>query len=168
MHSWAQSSINELDHQVQALGDSHPCPIVRAMDEILPHNSPLSQIHSTRMALRLGYLRRDVKSILGDGSCLFRAFAYVMTGTEDNHLDLRHIAVNHICASPHLQVFDPDFNRRTYRASMSVPVVGVWPGQLEIVALVEILRCNVYIISSTQDNWYVVHLNPLFTRSVLL
>lgn len=159
MHSWSPTSIHVLDIQVQALKDRHPCPILREMTMSLPSNAPQYQVHETRLGLRLAYLQRDMQPILGDGACLFRAFSFVMTGSEDRHLDLRQIAVNHVCASPHLQVYEPNFNKRAYRASMSVSTT--WPGETEMVALVEVLQCSVYIISSEPTHWYVVHNNPL-------
>ena len=159
MHSWSPTSIHVLDIQVQALKDRHPCPILRDMTMSLPSNAPQYQVHETRLGLRLAYLQRDMQPILGDGACLFRAFSFVMTGSEDRHLDLRQIAVNHVCASPHLQVYEPNFNKRAYWASMSVSTT--WPGETEMVALVEVLQCSVYIISSEPTHWYVVHNNPL-------
>ena len=45
MNSWNPASIHALDIQVQALIDSRPCPIRRAMRMSLPYNAPLSQKH---------------------------------------------------------------------------------------------------------------------------
>jgi len=30
-----------------------------------------------------------IKKIIGDGNCLFRAFYYIVTGTEEQHLIIR-------------------------------------------------------------------------------
>ena len=37
-----------------------------------------------------------VKHITGDGNCLFRSFAYIMTGSEDQHMALRTAILQHM------------------------------------------------------------------------
>ena len=34
--------------------------------------------------------------IIGDGNCLFRAFSYIITGAEDQHIELRCRIVEHL------------------------------------------------------------------------
>ena len=36
------------------------------------------------------------KPVKGDGNCLFRSFSYVITGSEEHHLDIRHWVFEYI------------------------------------------------------------------------
>ena len=103
MHSWNQISIQQLDSQVNALRVTRHCPILRAMNTFLPSDAPQYTVHETRLSLRLAHLHHDVQPILGDGSCLFRAFSFVMTGSEDSHLRMREAAVTNssVCRASH-------------------------------------------------------------------
>ena len=37
---------------------------------------------------------RRVKSIMGDGNCLFRSFSYLITGTEQQYAQVREAILN--------------------------------------------------------------------------
>ena len=39
---------------------------------------------------------RSVKCIQGDGNCLFQAFSYVLTGSEEQHLAVHHAVLDHM------------------------------------------------------------------------
>ena len=39
---------------------------------------------------------RTVKHITGDGNCLFRSFAYIMTGSEDQHMAVHTAILQHM------------------------------------------------------------------------
>ena len=45
---------------------------------------------------------RTVKRIEGDGNCLFRAFSYLITGSESQHMAVRLAILNHMINIAHL------------------------------------------------------------------
>jgi len=47
-------------------------------------------------------LRASIKSIIGDGSCLFRSLSYIISGPEDQHFLARQTITNQIRAISHL------------------------------------------------------------------
>ena len=36
------------------------------------------------------------KNIRGDGNCMFRAFSFIITGSEDQHMQVRHAIIQHM------------------------------------------------------------------------
>ena len=36
------------------------------------------------------------KNICGDGNCMFRAFSFIITGSEDHHMQVRHTIIRHM------------------------------------------------------------------------
>lgn len=45
---------------------------------------------------------RSLKRILGDGNCLFRFLSYIITGSEQQHFELRTAIIYHMLSYPHL------------------------------------------------------------------
>ena len=45
---------------------------------------------------------RSLRSIGGDGNCLFRALCYIISGSEDQHKELRYAIVVHMLTIPDL------------------------------------------------------------------
>ena len=48
---------------------------------------------------------RTVKSILGDGNCLFRSFSYFITGSEEQYRRVREVILNHMVDIRHFMLF---------------------------------------------------------------
>ena len=48
---------------------------------------------------------RTVKSILGDGNCLFRSFSYIITGSEEQYRRVREVILNHMVDIEHVMLF---------------------------------------------------------------
>ena len=44
---------------------------------------------------------RSVKRIEGDGNCLFRAFSYIITGSESQHMAVRQAIIRHMISIAH-------------------------------------------------------------------
>ena len=44
---------------------------------------------------------RTVKHISGDGNCLFRSFAYIITVSEDQHMAVRTAILEHMISIAH-------------------------------------------------------------------
>ena len=45
---------------------------------------------------------RTIRRIVGDGNCLFRSFSYIITGSEDQHMAIRIVILNHMVNIAHL------------------------------------------------------------------
>ena len=84
---------------------------------------------------------RSLRSIGGDGNCLFRALCYIISGSEAQHGELRSAIVAHMRSTPFLvSGTGPDGNRNYLVTSV---LMTTW---LEVIWLkmeygVEILRC---------------------------
>jgi len=39
---------------------------------------------------------------MGDGNCLFRSLSYIITGSEDQHLNLHTAIIQHMLSIPHM------------------------------------------------------------------
>ena len=90
--------------------------------------------------------------VKGDGHCAFRCFSKAFYESEDNHFDLRCLAVGYVSASAELQagfaLFDPEAYRRAmlqHDASKS----SAWGDNPEIVALAKLFNINVFVIQDT-------------------
>ena len=89
----------------------------------------------------------SLRSIGGDGNCLFRALCYIISGSEAKHGELRSAIVAHMRSIPYLvSGTGPDGNRNylvtydhgyhsvdDYLARSDMAVNGVWGG--------DFLRC---------------------------
>ncbi|EYB95489.1 hypothetical protein Y032_0159g3290 [Ancylostoma ceylanicum] len=45
-------------------------------------------------------LQKNIKTMVSDGNCLFRAFSYCLTGSEKNHVAVRRAICNHTESNP--------------------------------------------------------------------
>ena len=64
---------------------------------------------------------RSLKKIIGDGSCLFRALCYIITGSEQQHFALRSAIVYHMLSFSHLFVSNGSDRQSNYITSYSHP-----------------------------------------------
>ena len=61
---------------------------------------------------------RRLRSIGGDGNCLFRALSYIITGSENLHQTIRSLIVSHMLSVSHLLIgYGPD-GRANYANGM--------------------------------------------------
>ena len=85
---------------------------------------------------------RSLRSIGGDGNCLFRALCYIISGSEDQHRELRSAIIAHLMTIPDLvSGIGSDGNRNylvtyddgyssvyDYLARSDMADTGVWGG----------------------------------------
>ena len=85
---------------------------------------------------------RRVKSILGDGNCLFRSFSYLITGTEQQHIQVREVILNHLCRIQHwmLNHISTEYSSAIeYIRGTNMDRNGTWGSDIEILTLAHML-----------------------------
>ena len=101
---------------------------------------------------------RSLRSIGGDGNCLFRALCYIISGSEAQHGELRRAIVAHMRTIPFLvSGTGPDGNRNylvthdggyhsvdDYLARSDMAENGVWGGDFEMCILAHMLDTLIY------------------------
>ena len=108
----------------------------------------------------------SLKSIGGDGNYLFRALCYIISGSEDQHFEVRSAIIQHMQSIPHLvSGIGPDGNRNylvtyddgyssvdDYLARSRMDQDGTWGGDFEMCILAHLLNTPVYSFQGS-DYW---------------
>lgn len=107
---------------------------------------------------------------LGDGNCMFRAFSYVLTGSQGQFAETRSAIVGHmlhndsLCmSSTYMGLGDTYRNVSHYINSTQMNRNATWGTTVEILALAHLLRVAIYVYSVTSNTWQQhcpSHLNP--------
>ncbi|XP_050066084.1 uncharacterized protein LOC126555170 [Aphis gossypii] len=128
-------------------------------------------------ALRLEYIRSlesDVKikvlshpykiqKIIGDGNCLFRAFSYLVTGTEEQHLTIRqNIATVVNTNQKILRYVGGEEQLQSYLKKNKIENEGVWGTDTEIFAAAIYFKTSVYVYCTQTHTW------QLFSKEINL
>ena len=74
-----------------------------------------------------------VKPVKGDGNCLFRSFSYVITGSEEHHLDIRHWVCEYI--NLYREKIEKFSGKQNYVSVSKMAKPGVWGTDIEIMAV---------------------------------
>jgi hypothetical protein len=82
-------------------------------------------------------------NVLGDGNCLFRAVALLISGSEDAHGRLRQVVCDYI--SNFHTYFAVTAN---YVAESKMGEHGTWGTDMELAALSCILGCNIFVYTT--------------------
>ena len=102
------------------------------------------------------------KRIAGDGNCLFRSFSYIITGSEEQHMLVRHAIIAHMRSlgeySNFWQVHLSDIHERgleQYSEETAMEYSGEWGSSVEIIALAHLLNIPVYTYCTggPSDGW---------------
>ena len=96
---------------------------------------------------------RRVHCTTPDGNCFFRAASTILSGSEDDHLRIRHCLVCFIAANA--RIFSPLVmqysNLDAHIKTMMQPCA--WATQLEVVALATYFQVPVYIFKESTGQW---------------
>ena len=93
--------------------------------------------------------------IVGDGNCLFRALAHIITGSEERHMDVRRGIVSHmrtignLLVGGHVREGDID----TYIDSSRIEHDHEWGTDVEILTLAHMLKTPVYTYHEDTKSW---------------
>ena len=99
--------------------------------------------------------RRNRIRIMGDGNCLFRAMSHIITGSQDQHVQVRAAIIRHLktnsflfvycLTDPQYDVFDPDTDRtiEKYIENEGMDRSGSWGSDVEMNVLAHMLETAV-------------------------
>ena len=101
----------------------------------------------------------SVHHIRGDGNCLFRALSYVITGTERQHLRLRHAIVKHLrstgVGSSLLGGYIRELTIEDCIQHSQIERNGVWGSQNEILALAHMAAVNIFSFNEIDGHYHI-------------
>ena len=88
----------------------------------------------------------------GDGNCLFRSFSYLITGTEQQHAQVRRAILSHLRVIerwmlPHFS--DRGLSATAYIEGTDMDRNGTWGSDVEILTLAHVLNTCVYVCMYT-------------------
>ena len=110
-------------------------------------------------------------NVAGDGNCLFRAFSYVITGSEHQHIEIRNALVNYMLSIENYLVGygdDGNYNYlqpfghttvQNYIDSRHLDRPNTWGSELEMMCLSHMLDTVVYSFGAQNNNWEVFAYN---------
>ena len=99
---------------------------------------------------------RTVKHIMADGNCLFRSLAYIITGSEDQHMAIRTAILEHMIDIAHLIL---DHHIRGYSSIQeyirhnSMDNEFAWGTDIEMLTLAHLLQTPVVSYSVQYSTW---------------
>ena len=128
----------------------------------LPLNepSPRSKQTFTEASKFLECYDRQIRPILGDGNCLFRALSYLLCGQEDHHQQIRHTLVDFTTTNSSifskyctLDSFEEHTSRMKYET--------VWGTDLELRAASSYFQIPIYVCTQRSKTHYWECYRPL-------
>ena len=87
------------------------------------------------------------RKVQGDGNCLFRALAYLISGDEEDHLMVRAVITEAIAKAGPGSVIQQFIGREPvwkYILRTNMPRSSVWGTEVEIFMAAQILQMNIY------------------------
>ena len=95
--------------------------------------------------------------MLGDGNCLFRSFALIITGSQQDHLLVRFAILSHMISIGHFLLQHHMSSNHTsvqnYIQSTRMDRDGTWGSEVEIFTLSHMLGTNIYSFHVGHSNW---------------
>ena len=88
---------------------------------------------------------RTVKSILGDGNCLFRSFSYIITGSEEQYRRVREVILNHMVDIGHFILFHHLPPRYTSIHDTEMDRNFTWGTDVEMLTMAHLLNPCVFV-----------------------
>ena len=97
----------------------------------------------------------NIKPIVGDGNCLFRCFSYVITGSEDQHMEIRNAIVNHMYhIAPFLiGPFITEHTINDYIQNSGMDQCKTWGTYVEILTFCHLLQTSVLSYNMANNDW---------------
>ncbi len=101
---------------------------------------------------------RTVKRIRDDGNCLFRSFAYIIAGSEDQHKAVRAVILNHMVDIAHF-LLGPHITQyssvQDYIRATDMDIAKTWSTDIEMLTLAHLLKSPVLCCHRTVCLAYV-------------
>ena len=128
------------------------------------------EIHSEKGGGSVLLNRPDLTTvvrIVGDGNCLFRSFSYIITGSQDQHFEIRTAIVSHMrriaTYLEEAQCVDMGSSVQEYIHNTRIDKVNSWGTTNEMSVLAHLLKCNIYAFSTINQRWeprFPSHIDP--------
>ena len=99
---------------------------------------------------------RTVKHIKGDGNCLFRALAYIITGSEEQHMAVRRAILQHIIHIAHFIIGHHVVEYASiqeYIADKNMDQEYAWGTDIEMLILAHLLQTPIMSYSVQHRSW---------------
>uniref|UniRef100_A0A9J7WX60 ATP-dependent DNA helicase n=1 Tax=Cyprinus carpio carpio TaxID=630221 RepID=A0A9J7WX60_CYPCA len=96
----------------------------------------------------------ETKSILGDGNCFFRAVAFAVSGSEEEHRKVRRAVITHILQNEdkYVQNLRQGYSSvPEYIATSRMKYVGTWATEMEIQAASDLIGVDIFTYS--REKW---------------
>lgn len=93
------------------------------------------------------------QKIKGDGNCFFRAVSYCVSGSEENHEEIRQATCQHLLKNEyHFKSFQRNvgISMNDYMIVSKMTESGTWATELEIFGVASLLNIDVYTFSCGQ------------------
>ena len=101
-----------------------------------------------------------VKCIVADGNCLFRCFAYAITGSEDQHMAVRAAIVDHMVTIAHFLLghgfIHSHSSVQEYIRANNMDKVSAWGTEVEMFTLAHLLQTPVASWGDNHANWDIL------------
>lgn len=97
-----------------------------------------------------------VRSIIGDGNCLFRAFSKILTGSQDPYRAIRERIVTHMhTIAPYLLGSHiTEYNSIQSYIEQQMDQNRAWGSEVEMLTLAHLINTNIYSIDTTTQRWW--------------
>ena len=99
---------------------------------------------------------RRIRRITADGNCLFRSFSYIITGSEEHHLEIRRAILRHMIHIAHL-LLGHHITRHTsiqdyiYATNMDAPTT--WGTDIEILTFSHLIDTPIFTYDTSLEQW---------------
>ena len=100
---------------------------------------------------------RCVQHTLGDGNCLFRSLSFVLTGSEQSHMNVRLLICEHMHKISRLMLshIAACTSVQEYISDSRMNVSTVWGSNREIYTFSNMCQVNVYVYDMQRRSWSV-------------
>ena len=96
---------------------------------------------------------RTVRRIQGDGNCLFRAFSYIITGSEDQHMAVRHAILQHMINIAHFLLGHHLVGHTSIQSYIAGSGIAAWGTDIEMLTLSHLLNTPILSYSQQHGAW---------------
>ena len=100
--------------------------------------------------------KRTVTHINPDGNCLFRSFSFLITGSENQHMAVRAMILEHMFRVSHLLLNGHLSNYTSiqeYISHNNMDRDGTWGSDIEVLIMSHLLRTTVFLYNVEHASW---------------
>ena len=99
-----------------------------------------------------------IRRITGDGNCLFRSFSYIITGSEEQHMQIRMAICSHMVQIAHLLfasgICSEHPSIQEYIESTQMHQNMTWGTEVEMFTLAHLLQTSVFSYNTVDSTWW--------------